>query len=112
MNMSNVMEKFSMAGRAAVVTGGAGLLGRQFSRTLAQAGAKVLVADLSGDAAQAQADSILDEGLLAAACSMNVTDPQSTKAMVKKAINLFGRLDVLVNSAARDPKFDPQNQSK
>lgn len=111
MDMSNVMEKFSMAGSVAVVTGGAGLLGRQFSRILAQAGAKVLVADLNGDAAQAQADSILAEGLSAVACSVNVTDSQSTKAMVKKAIDLFGRLDVLVNSAALDPKFDPQNQS-
>jgi len=109
--MSNVMEKFSMAGSVAIVTGAAGLLGRQFSRTLAQAGAKVLLADLNVNAAQAQADTIRAEGLSAVACSVNVTDPQSTKAMVKKTIDLFGRLDVLVNSAALDPKFDPQNQS-
>jgi len=105
------MEKFSMAGSVAIVTGAAGLLGQQFSRTLAQAGAKVLVADLNGNAAQVQADSIRAEGLSAVACSVNITDPQSTKAMVRKTIDLFGRLDVLVNSAALDPKFDTQNQS-
>jgi len=80
-------------------------LGRQFSRTLAQAGAKVLLADLNVNAAQAQADSIQAEGLSAVACSVNVTDPQSTKAMVKKTIDLFGRLDVLVNSAALELIF-------
>jgi len=45
--MSNILEKFDLHGRTAVVTGGAGLLGRQFSLALAQAGANILVADLA-----------------------------------------------------------------
>ena len=47
--MSDIFDKFRLDGKTALVTGGAGLLGRQFSRTLAQAGAHVLAADVDGD---------------------------------------------------------------
>ena len=45
--MAHIFDKFNLTGQAAVVTGGAGLLGKQFCRTLAQAGAGVIVADLN-----------------------------------------------------------------
>ena len=50
--MGNIFEKFSMKNQAAIVTGGAGLLGKQFCKTLAEAGAGVTVADLSIDKAE------------------------------------------------------------
>jgi 2-deoxy-D-gluconate 3-dehydrogenase len=101
-------DLFDLSGRAAVVTGGAGLLGVEFCRTLAQAGAEVLAADLNLAAAEALAESLRGEGLRAAAAGVDVTDPQSVEAMTAAALNTFGRLDILVNSAALDPKFDPQ----
>ena len=55
--MTNVLDRFNLQGRTALVTGGAGLLGSGFSRTLAQAGAAVAVADLDLAAAQDVADS-------------------------------------------------------
>ncbi len=109
--MSNILDKFSMQGRTAIVTGGAGLLGRQFTLALAQAGAKVVVADLNTAAAQAHAQTLSDQGYLAIGVGVNITAPDSAKAMVQAALDFGGRLDVLVNSAAMDPKFDPQNQS-
>ena len=60
--MSNILDKFSLQGQAAVVTGGAGLLGKEFCRTLAQAGAGVVVADLNGSAAAQVAEEIQREG--------------------------------------------------
>ena len=54
--MSSVLDKFDLSGKAAIVTGGAGLLGAEFCRTLAQAGASVVIADRMGDAARAAAD--------------------------------------------------------
>ena len=109
--MSDIFEKFNMNGQVALVTGAAGLLGRQFSRTLAQAGAAVVAADLNGAAVEKVAADLRSEGLQAAAAQVDVTDPRSTAAMVETALKAFGRLDVLVCSAALDPKFDLANQS-
>ena len=101
-------ELFDLHGRVAVVTGGAGLLGGEFCRTLAEAGASLLVADLDGAAAEAGASRLRAAGLASAAVELDVTRPDSARGMVDAALRLFGRLDILVNSAALDPKFDPQ----
>jgi len=107
--MSNVLNKFSLNGRVALVTGGAGLLGRQFTRALGQAGAGVIVADLDIQAAQGHAKQLSQEDIKAFAVGVDVTDPKSTADMVYSAVDKFGRLDILVNSAAMDPKFNPEN---
>jgi len=107
--MSTILEKFRLDGQAAIVTGGAGLLGRQFCRTLAEAGAAVLVADLNGAAAEALAAELNAAGFVAAACAVDVTQPDSVQAMVSAAVSRWGHLDVLVCSAAMDPKFDPDH---
>ena len=110
--MSDIFQKFSLAGRTAIVTGGAGLLGVEFCRTLAQAGAQVVVADLNESAAGKVAEDLKTAGYPAIHVVVDVTRPESTQAMVASAVENFGRVDVLVNSAALDPKFDPQNQDK
>jgi len=110
--MSNILDKFRMDGQAAVVTGGAGLLGRQFCRTLAQAGAGVVVADLNRITAMTIAENLEKDGYAAMGLGVDVTDPASTDEMVAAALNRFGRVDVLVCSAAMDPKFDAEHQSR
>ena len=105
--MSEIMQKFSLKGQAAVVTGGAGLLGKEFCRTLAQAGAGVVVADLDGGLAESTAAEICQEGGHAVSVSVDVTRPDSTQSMVDACVNAFGRMDILVCSAALDPKVDP-----
>jgi len=107
--MTNIIDKFSLENRTALVTGGAGLLGRQFTLALGEAGANIVVADLNLEAAQTHAHHLADNGIQAVAVGVDVTDPVSVSEMVKKAVDAFGRLDVLVNSAALDPKFDPEN---
>lgn len=104
-----ILKKFDMTGKTAIVTGAAGLLGKQFSLTLAQAGANVVLADLDANMAETNALFLREQGLRAVAVAVDVTDPVSTEAMVKTALNAFGSVDVLVNSAALDPKFDPAN---
>jgi 2-deoxy-D-gluconate 3-dehydrogenase len=110
--MSDIFEKFRLNDHTAVVTGGAGLLGKEFCRTLAQAGAMVVVADLNETAAQQVAESLKREGLRACAVGVNVTDPDSVQKMVAAALDSTGRLDVLVNSAAMDPKFDDSQKGQ
>jgi len=110
--MSNIIDRFRLQDRTAIVTGGAGLLGKEFCRTLAQAGALVVVADLNQDAAAQVADSLIKESLQACAVGVDVTQPDSVRAMVSTALDAAGRVDVLVNSAAMDPKFDSSQQGQ
>src|SRR5436190_23860999 len=95
-----IQEKFDLTGRVAVVTGGVGLLGSEFCRTLAEAGAAVVVVDLNASAAQGTADTLCQSGYNAVAVPTDITKPDSVNAMVEKVISTFGRLDILVNSAA------------
>jgi 2-deoxy-D-gluconate 3-dehydrogenase len=102
-----IQEKFDLTGRVAVVTGGVGLLGAEFCRTLAEAGAAIAVVDLNASASQEAVDSLTKSGYQAIAVSGDITQPNSVNAMVEAIMSNFGRLDILVNSAALDPKFDP-----
>jgi len=106
--MTEIFEKFDMTGQVAIVTGGPGLLGKEFCRTLAEAGAVVVVADINGVGAEAAAETLVKDGYQARGVRTDVTNPESVQALVDKTLKTYGRLDVLVNSAALDPKFDPQ----
>ena len=64
-------------------------------------GAKVVVAEIRGDAAQKVASDI---GAAAVACTADVTSGESTKAMVQAALDAFGKLDILVNNAGTTHK--------
>jgi NAD(P)-dependent dehydrogenase (short-subunit alcohol dehydrogenase family) len=107
-----IQEKFDLTGRVAVVTGGVGLLGAEFCRTLAEAGAAVVVVDLDASASQAVTESLMKDGAQALAVPTDITRPEAVNALVEKTLSTFGQLDILVNSAALDPKFDPDAVSK
>ena len=104
-----ILKKFDMSGKTVIVTGAAGLLGKQFSLAMAQAGANVLLADLAEDVAHANAAELQSLGLNAVSTRVDVTDPKSAEAMVETALDAYDRVDVLINSAALDPKFDSAN---
>lgn len=111
---SNINLDFK--GRVAIVTGAGGGLGRQHALALAARGAKVVVNDLGGardgsggsvSAAQAVVDEIKAAGGEAIANGASVTDFEAVQAMVKEAVDAWGRVDVLVNNAGilRDKSF-------
>ena len=101
-----IQQKFDLTGRVAIVTGGAGLLGSEFCRTLAEAGASVAVLDLNASSSKATADTLAKSGYQALGVSADITKPDSVITAVEKVLSTFGQLDILVNSAALDPKFD------
>jgi NAD(P)-dependent dehydrogenase (short-subunit alcohol dehydrogenase family) len=103
-----IQDKFNLQARTAVVTGGGGLLGAEFCRGLAEAGASVAIADLDDEAAGRVAASLTREGLRAEAFHCDVTDADSIGRFVAAVLNDFGSLEILVNSAALDPKFDAE----
>jgi NAD(P)-dependent dehydrogenase (short-subunit alcohol dehydrogenase family) len=107
-----ILDKFNLKDRVALVTGGVGLLGSEFCKTLAEAGAAVAVVDLNGDAANKIAEGLVKDGYQAAGVAADITKPESVHAMLAAVLSTFGRLDILVNSAALDPKFDPAAAAK
>lgn len=104
-----IINKFSLDGRTALVTGGAGLLGKQFTRILGEAGANIVIADMDFDAAFDHSQRLRKEKIHTVAVKTNVTDPASVIAAVDHAVSEFGSIDILVNCAALDPKFDPEH---
>ena len=88
-----------MKGRVALVTGAASGIGKDIAETFAREGAKVVIADVSFDAAQAAAADIQKAAGVALAVAMDVTQEQQVDAGVAEAISTFGGVDVLVSNA-------------
>jgi len=106
----------SYQGKVAIVTGAGGGLGRSHALALAARGAKVVVNDLGGDlrgeggsssAADAVVKEIVDAGGEAIAHGANVCDEEQVADMVKKTMDTWGRVDILINNAGvlRDKTF-------
>ena len=87
-----------LEGRVAIVTGAASGIGRAIAKRFAQAGARVVIADLSIDAASAAAREIGGEDR-AIGVAMDVTDESAVNAGVAKTVAAFGGVDVLVSNA-------------
>jgi len=85
--------------QVAIVTGAASGLGRAIARRFAQAGARVVVADLDGAAAAATAREIDDDPRRALGVAMDVTDERAVDSGVADVASRFGRIDVLVSNA-------------
>lgn len=108
----SIFEKFRLDNQVALVTGGVGLLGSQFCQTLGEAGASVVVADLNQKAVDDLADKLMKNHMKAIGISVDVTDPGSVRSMISRTVDHFGRLDILICSAAIDPKFDPTHSGE
>lgn len=93
--------------RIAIVTGAGGGLGRQHALFLARQGAKVVVNDLSQDAADGVAAEIAAAGGTALAIAGSVTDEAAVALLVSRTMDQWGRIDILVNNAGilRDKSF-------
>ncbi len=97
------MQDFSLEDRVAVVTGALGLLGRQHCAVLAEAGANVVASDLDARACCSLARELPGQAL---GTGVDVTQPDSIRAMLNLTLREFGHVDVLVNNAALDDKFE------
>lgn len=107
MKTNHILQKFDLTGKVAIVTGAPGLLGKEFCRTLAEAGAALVVADINADAVNSLATSMIKDGFHCLGVATDVTQPQSVNSLLEETLSTFDRVDILVNSAALDPKFDP-----
>ena len=88
-----------LTGKVALVTGAASGIGRHIAETYARAGAAVGIADINFDSAQQTADAIKTNGGKALAIEMDVTSENAVNAGIKKLVDTFGNIDILVSNA-------------
>ncbi len=96
---SYLEQLFTVQDRVAIVTGGGGVLCGAMSQALASAGARVVVMDISLEAAQTVVDSILAENGAAMALRVDVLDRVSLEEAAAKVLETYGRVDILINGA-------------
>lgn len=85
-----------LTGKTAIVTGGASGFGAGIVRRFLQEGAKVMIADINGDAAKQFKQEMGDHAL---ACTVDVGDSASVNAMAAAGIETWGHVDILINNA-------------
>jgi len=108
-----VLDKFRLDNKVVIITGGAGLLGSEYSKAIAEAGGVSVIADINTEGAREVAKKLQGEtGGQALAVTVDVGNKTSVKAMVRIVLKKFGRIDGLVNNAALDPKFDKKHADK
>lgn len=93
------LEKFRLDGRVAFVTGGASGIGRCAADALAEAGAKIVIADLTQDALDKAIGALAAKGHAVEGVIMDVTDSVRVAQVADEIVGRHGRMDVLVNNA-------------
>ncbi|SNB75252.1 NAD(P)-dependent dehydrogenase, short-chain alcohol dehydrogenase family [Rhodoblastus acidophilus] len=105
---ANGLKDFDLSGKCALVTGAAGLLGKEHVAALAEAGAHVVMTDLHEESLRAAYESLPEFArALASVAVMDVTKAES----IAQTAARFERIDILVNNAAIDPKVTNDNRS-
>ncbi|MBW8012731.1 MAG: 3-oxoacyl-ACP reductase FabG [Chloroflexi bacterium] len=86
--------------KVVIVTGGGQGLGRAFALRMAAEGAKIVIAEINAEKAEAVAEELTGLGHKSLALPTDVSDQDSANAMAKATVDAFGQVDVLVNNAA------------
>ncbi|MEA3407781.1 MAG: SDR family oxidoreductase [Chloroflexota bacterium] len=95
----SILDRFSLAGRTALVTGSGQGIGRAFALALAEAGADVAIVDINPDTAHAVAQEIQDIGVRSMALEVDVTQKDQVQEMMRQIVDIWGKLDIGVNNA-------------
>jgi len=100
--MQENMKMFSLEGKTAVITGGAGILGFAFAKGLGKAGAKIALCDIVN--ADKVAKQLQEKGIMAKGYYINVMDIEKIKSCRDEVIKDFGKVDILLNAAGGNMK--------
>jgi len=94
------MSEQKLKDKVAVVTGGAQGIGRAICERLADEGAKVMIADVQEEVAKKTAEEIAAaKGVETSFMKVDVSSPAETEDMIKKTVEKFGKIDILINNA-------------
>lgn len=103
--------KIDLSGKVVVITGAGGVLCSMFAQALAEAGAKLAMLDLNGEAAKSYAARIVNNGGSAKGYTCNVLDKSSLEEVHTQILKDFGSCDILINGAGgNNPKATTDNE--
>jgi len=102
----NVLDSFRLSGKVALVTGGAGMYGRQIAEALAEAGAHTFMASRNLGKLRAQAEIFRRAGLDVTALQYDQASEQSILQLLRQMIDVAGGVDILVNNSVLRPMDD------
>ena len=98
---------FDLTDRVAIITGGAGLLGRKHAEAIASEGGKPVLVDLASAEPEARAAEIgATYGVDAMGYVVDITNPDHVRNLVRKIIARYDHVDILINNAANNPKVE------
>ena len=97
-----------LAGKTAIVTGGAKGIGRHYSQALAAEGARVMIADIADGRGLAEEIAGRHGANSVASVTFDISDEKAVKGLVAETIERFGQIDVLVNNAALYSALKPR----
>ena len=103
MTLVPLQELLNLQGRAAIVTGGGKGIGKGIAYRLAEAGAKVLIADMDEASAQRTAQELTDKGWTAESIAVDVSNESDVQRMISTCQEQLGSVDILVNNAGIYP---------
>jgi len=102
-----VNNLFDLTGRVAIITGGAGLLGRKHAEAIAEAGGIPVIADLKPSSAEETARSIREKYPVdSRGLAVDITRRDSIEALLQGVLAHYQRVDILINNAANNPKVE------
>lgn len=101
--MKTIQQLMDLSDKSAIVTGGAKGIGYSIAYRLAEAGAKVVIADLDGQGARQAATELTDKGWAVKSFKADVSDEADVVAMIQAGNKAFGSVDILVNNAGIYP---------
>jgi NAD(P)-dependent dehydrogenase (short-subunit alcohol dehydrogenase family) len=95
----SILDRFSLGGNVAVVTGASSGLGVAFATGLASAGADVVICARRADRLEATRRAVQESGRRCVAVEADVSRPEDCRRVVQQAVDEFGRVDILINNA-------------
>lgn len=109
----SVRDAFDLSGRVAIITGGAGLLGVRHAEAIAELGGIPWLVDVDAARAEAAAAKIrADFGGAAVGVACDITSPEAVSRLAEQVLTQHGRVDILINNAANNPKVEGGTSGK
>lgn len=110
--MTEMLDKFKLDNKVAIVTGASKGIGEAMAQALGQAGAKVVVSSRKQDAVDEVVERFRSERIDATAIAANMGNMEEVKHLADKTKEIYGGVDIIINNAAANPVFGPMNDTE